>query len=106
MKNCESSNIQMRIKIDFQIHSTMKWSSTCLTILVWISLLEFNLGAITITAHQNVNPKLMSIDESIIYKALTVIEGDILVDKFCECQLERLCQAQKRNIIELTQLVF
>lgn len=60
--------------------------------------------AITITAIRHNNfPKLKSIDESIVYRALTVIEGDILVDKFCECQPERFCRTQKRTIIVLTQ---
>lgn len=61
--------------------------------------------AITINAPRKSQPKLQSIEESIVYKALTVIEGDILVDKFCECQSERLCRLQNRNIIILTQLV-
>lgn len=81
----------------------MKWSSTSFAVLFVISLITLSYGAITITAHQSNNPKLTSIDESIVYKALTVIEGDILVDKFCECQLERLCRKEKRNIIVLTQ---
>lgn len=80
-----------------------KWSSLCLVIVVLISLVELNHGMITITARQSANTKLMSIDESIVYRASTVIEGDILVDKFCECQPERLCRMQSRNMIELTQ---
>lgn len=62
-----------------------------------------SLGAITITARQSNHPKLKSIDESVVYKALTVIEGDILVDKYCECYSERDCRAQKRTIIVLTK---
>lgn len=62
-----------------------------------------SLGAITITARQSNQPKLISIDESVVFKALTVIEGDILVDKYCECQLERECRVQKRTIIVLTK---
>lgn len=62
-----------------------------------------SLGAITITARKSNHPKLKSIDESIVYKALTVIEGDILIDKYCECQLERECRVQKRAIIVLTK---
>lgn len=58
-------------------------------------------GAVTISA--NNSPKLISIDESIIYRALTVIEGDILVDKFCECKPERECRKMKRNTIKLTK---
>lgn len=62
-------------------------------------------GSVLITARQNHNPTLKSIDETVVYKALTVIEGDILVDKFCECQSERLCRTQKRSIIVLTKWV-
>lgn len=80
-----------------------KWSSVCLVIIVLMSLVELNNGMITIHARHSPNTKLMSIDESIVYKALTVIEGDILVDKYCECQSERLCRMQSRNVIELTQ---
>lgn len=60
-------------------------------------------SAVTISAHFKGPTKLMAIDESIVYKALTVIEGDILVDKYCECQSERWCRVEGRNVIVLSQ---
>lgn len=82
----------------------MKWSLSFLIMSVALFLLiGSSNGAIMITSRQNNHPRLKSIDESIVYKALTVIEGDILVDKYCECQSERLCRVQKRSIIVLTQ---
>lgn len=50
----------------------------------------------------NNQPKLLSIDETVVYRALTVIEGDILVDKFCECKPQRDCR-RKQSIIKLTK---
>lgn len=47
--------------------------------------------------------RLASIEESIVYKALTVIEGDIMLDKFCECETKQSCQLQGRNIIRLSR---
>lgn len=86
----------------------MKWSVSCIAIVLLVSsLIGTSHEAITITAARHVahsaHTKLKSIDESIVYRALTVIEGDILVDKFCECQPERFCRSQRRTIIVLTQ---
>lgn len=62
---------------------------------------------ITITKFHNYEDakesKLTSIEENIVYRALTLIEGDILLDKFCECDTEENCQLQQRNIIELSK---
>jgi hypothetical protein len=68
-----------------------------------LSILMTARATLTVTAHNPNNARLKSIDESVVYKALTVIEGDILIDKFCECERERQCRSQKRNIIVLTQ---
>lgn len=81
----------------------MKLNCLYLATIVLILFYETSHGAITINAPRKSQPRLMSIDESIVYKALAVIEGDILVDKFCECQPERLCREQNRNIIILTK---
>lgn len=75
----------------------MKCLSSCLLVLlILISMKQ-------ITARQNFPTKLISIDETQIFRALTVIEGDILVDKYCECQPERDCRNMKRSVIKLTK---
>lgn len=83
----------------------MKWSFSCIAVVLLLSaMIGPSREAITITAARHAaHTKLKSIDESVVYRALTVIEGDILVDKFCECQPERFCRSQKRAIIVLTQ---
>lgn len=82
----------------------MKWSLSCIAIvLLVLAVVGPSREAITIVARHAAHTKLKSIDESVVYRALTVIEGDILVDKFCECQPERFCRSQKRAIIVLTQ---
>lgn len=59
--------------------------------------------AMTISASINRPRRFQTIDETVVYKALTVVEGDILVDKYCQCENERSCLIQGRNIIELSK---
>lgn len=72
-------------------------------LLVIVSVLQSLQAAVTITAVKSKQPKLESIDETVLYRALTVIEGDILVDKYCECKSERECRNMKRSSIKLTK---
>jgi len=73
-----------------------------------IATLKFNAAeaAITITAYNKHNNKpvdLEALEEDTVYRALTLVEGDILVDKYCECLPEHWCRAQARNVIVLTR---
>jgi hypothetical protein len=77
----------------------MKWFSLYLS----FSLIFVINGAVTFTARRTNSPKFVSMDETVVYRALTVIEGDILVDKFCECTMERECRNGGRSVIKLTK---
>lgn len=81
----------------------MKFSKFWLFVLFVCVTKQSTHGAVTITARQKNQPQLISIDESVVYRALTVIEGDILLDKYCECTSERECRNMKRSVIELTK---
>lgn len=82
----------------------MKCPKLCFSLLLSFSLLISIEDVANVTVFQQKNlPKFISMDETIVYRALTVIEGDILVDKFCECKPERECRNLNRNTIKLTK---
>jgi hypothetical protein len=82
----------------------MKHFVLCIIPLIFlIFTIDLSFGIKSIRTYQKYEPNLISIEESVVYKVLTIIEGDILMDKFCECQLERDCALQKRSIIQLTR---
>lgn len=81
----------------------MRWNFWFLATLALIAIATTSDGAIRITAPRNYQARLMSIDDKTIYKATVIIEGDILVDRFCECLPTLECRTQSRSIIVLTQ---
>lgn len=52
---------------------------------------------------ENLHSELESMEESVVYKALVVIEGDIMVDKFCSCETRKTCRDENRSVIRLTK---
>lgn len=74
-----------------------------LTFFTAIVIIELTFGMRAIRTFQKYEPNLVSIEENVVYRALTMIEDDILMDKFCECQSERDCALQERKIIELSR---
>ena len=44
---------------------------------------------------------LESSHESLIYKTMVIVEGDILIHKYCECVREQDCHSSKGRIIGL-----